>query len=108
MVRSPLRASHLAFAALLAVSVPFVAGHASADGTPPAAEAPKPLSQDEANSTSKKVQDFYDKTTSFSSDFTQEFFVKLHGIKKTSNGHVTFSKPGKPKAKHFARSWQVI
>ena len=33
-----------------------------------------------------KVQAFYDKTTSFSSDFTQEFFVKSHNQKKTVEG----------------------
>ncbi len=42
-----------------------------------------------------KVQNFYDKTTSFSSDFKQEFFVKAHSVKKQSSGHVTFAKPGK-------------
>ncbi|NVL67867.1 outer membrane lipoprotein carrier protein LolA, partial [Escherichia coli] len=35
------------------------------------------------------------KTTSFSSDFTQEFFVKSHNVKKQSKGKVTFAKPGK-------------
>lgn len=88
------RASHLLFAGLLAASVPMFAGDSSADPAA-AAGAPEPLPADQAATTSKKVQDFYDKTTSFSSDFTQEFYVKLHGIKKTSNGHVTFSKPGK-------------
>jgi len=42
-----------------------------------------------------KVQSFYDKTTAFSSDFTQEFFVKSHNVKKQSKGKVVFLKPGK-------------
>ncbi len=42
-----------------------------------------------------KVQAFYDKTTTFQSDFQQEFTVKAYNQKKTSRGHVTFAKPGK-------------
>ena len=42
-----------------------------------------------------KVQTFYDRSTSFKCEFTQEFFVKAYNQKKTSKGKVTFSKPGK-------------
>jgi outer membrane lipoprotein carrier protein len=42
-----------------------------------------------------KVQAFYDRTHSFQSDFTQEFYVKAYNQKKTSKGKVTFQKPGK-------------
>jgi outer membrane lipoprotein carrier protein len=42
-----------------------------------------------------KVQAFYDKTGSFQSDFQQEFTVKAYNQKKSSHGHVIFSKPGK-------------
>ncbi|MBX3186641.1 MAG: outer membrane lipoprotein carrier protein LolA [Labilithrix sp.] len=76
-------------AALLAASIPMMAtdGAAQASATAlPAAKAAEVLT---------KVQTFYDKTTSFSSDFTQEFFVKSHNVKKQSKGKVTFAKPGK-------------
>jgi len=42
-----------------------------------------------------KVQLFYDKTGTFQSDFQQEFTVKAYNQKKSSRGHVVFSKPGK-------------
>jgi outer membrane lipoprotein carrier protein len=41
------------------------------------------------------VQQFYDKTTSFKADFSQEFYVKAYNQKKSSKGKVTFAKPGK-------------
>ncbi|MBV9949786.1 MAG: outer membrane lipoprotein carrier protein LolA, partial [Myxococcales bacterium] len=59
------------------------------------APAPKAASPEAATAVVTKVQAFYDKTTSFKSEFTQEFFVKSHGIKKQSKGTVTFAKPGK-------------
>ncbi len=42
-----------------------------------------------------KVQTFYDKSTTFTSDFEQKFWVKAYNQEKTSRGHVTFAKPGK-------------
>lgn len=83
------RLHSLLLAGLLAAALPMVATDSSAQAAStalPAAQAQQVLT---------KVQNFYDKTTSFSSDFTQEFYVKLHGIKKTSSGHVLFSKPGR-------------
>ncbi len=41
------------------------------------------------------VQAFYDKSTTFRSDFQQKFWVKAYNTEKSSRGHVTFSKPGK-------------
>jgi outer membrane lipoprotein-sorting protein len=82
------RLHSLVFAGLLAVCVPMFASDSSAQATAqalPAAHAQQVLT---------KVQAFYDKTTSFSSDFTQEFFVKSHNVKKQSKGKVTFAKPG--------------
>jgi outer membrane lipoprotein carrier protein len=43
----------------------------------------------------KKVQDFYDATTTFRASFTQTFTIKLHNTEKTSTGTVYFKKPGK-------------
>src|SRR3954469_17816590 len=61
-------------------------------GSGPAAPTP---SSTNVNVVVKQVQDFYNRTTSFRSDFQQEYWVKLHNVKKTSHGHVTFAKPGK-------------
>jgi outer membrane lipoprotein carrier protein len=41
------------------------------------------------------VQAFYNKSTTFKSDFQQKFWVKAYNHEKTSSGHVTFAKPGK-------------
>jgi outer membrane lipoprotein carrier protein len=83
------RLHSLLFAGLLAAALPMIATDSSAQAAStalPAAQAQQVLT---------RVQNFYDKTTSFSSDFTQEFFVKSHNVKKQSKGHVTFAKPGK-------------
>jgi outer membrane lipoprotein carrier protein len=88
--RSPRRRLHsLVFAGLLAACVPMIATDAPAQATASA------LPPAQAQAVLTKVQNFYDKTTSFTSDFTQEFFVKSHNVKKQSKGKVTFSKPGK-------------
>ena len=81
----------LALAAVLATGLPLIATVSSDAGAQQSAALPAA----QATATLTKVQAFYDKTTSFSSDFTQEFFVKSHNIKKASKGHVTFAKPGK-------------
>jgi outer membrane lipoprotein carrier protein len=90
---SPRRSSafvlRIAFSTLLAAGVPLVASNA------PAQAAATALPVANAQAVLEKVQAFYDKTTSFTSDFTQEFFVKSHNVKKQSKGKVTFSKPGK-------------
>ena len=84
------RLSHLVFAAALALALPL-AGH---EGTADAQQAqPAPAAQTAA--LVQKVQAFYDKTTSFQSGLTQEYFVKSHNLKKESKGDVTFAKPGK-------------
>jgi len=42
-----------------------------------------------------RVQAFYDQTKTFQADFKQEYLIKIHNQKKTSDGHVVFEKPGK-------------
>jgi outer membrane lipoprotein carrier protein len=86
------RLHSLLFAGLLglaASAVPMIATDSSAQAAATA------LPAEQATAVLTKVQNFYDKTTSFSSDFTQEFFVKSHNVKKQSKGRVTFAKPGK-------------
>lgn len=76
--------------ALLSCALPLAAADVRAEA--PVAAAPVPPAVDDVVA---KVQSFYDKTTSFRSDFNQEFWVKAYNQKKTSKGHVTFAKPGK-------------
>ena len=77
---------------LLAVAFAAVAPFATHDASAQQADA---LPAAQAKTTVDKVQAFYDKTTSFKSEFTQEFYVKSHNMKKQSKGVVTFAKPGK-------------
>jgi outer membrane lipoprotein carrier protein len=41
------------------------------------------------------VQQVYDQSQTFASDFSQKFWVKAYNQEKSSHGHVTFAKPGK-------------
>jgi outer membrane lipoprotein carrier protein len=78
------------FIALITCAVPVYA-----DGNAPpaaAAAAPSGANVDQAVGA---VQAFYDKSTTFKSDFQQKFWVKAYNQEKTSRGHVTFAKPGK-------------
>jgi outer membrane lipoprotein carrier protein len=69
-------------AAVLALST--IAPHANAQNAAPN------VTQAVAN-----VQAFYNRTTSFSADFTQQYLAHAYNTTKTSNGHVIFVKPGK-------------
>jgi outer membrane lipoprotein carrier protein len=77
------------FVALIAAASPVVA-RADAPPTPAAAPAGPAVGQ-----AVDAVQAFYDKSTTFKSDFQQRFWVKAYNQEKTSRGHVTFAKPGK-------------
>ncbi|HWL86471.1 MAG TPA: outer membrane lipoprotein carrier protein LolA [Polyangiaceae bacterium] len=69
-------------------------GHAQS--APPAAPAqPAAAPVPSVGQAVTKVQQFYDKTTSFKANFNQEFFVKAYDQRKKSHGKVTFAKPGK-------------
>jgi outer membrane lipoprotein carrier protein len=90
-----MRLASLAVAAALTLAAPLVASDADAQQPPAAPAQPQPASPAETAATVNKVQTFYDSTRSFSSTFTQEFFVKSHNVRKESKGKVTFAKPGK-------------
>ncbi len=60
-----------------------------------AAQNPAPATAPSVQPSVDKVQAFYDKTTTFQSDFQQEYLVKAYNQKKSSRGRVTFAKPGK-------------
>ena len=48
-----------------------------------------------ADSIALRVQAFYDQTKTFQADFKQEYFIKLHDQRRTSQGKVAFEKPGR-------------
>jgi outer membrane lipoprotein carrier protein len=90
---------------VLAIAVTLAAGgSAKADVTPaptasaaPSAVVPaaRPQPQAAADETIGKVQAFYDRTTSFRSNFRQQYTATLHNKTVASTGAVVFSKPGK-------------
>jgi outer membrane lipoprotein carrier protein len=98
-MKNPLFASALAVA--LAASASLISGDGRAQPATPASSGSAPASPPpgappaQVNEAVAKVQAFYNQTTSFQSDFEQEFVVKIHNTKKTSRGHVIFAKPGK-------------
>jgi len=59
------------------------------------AQTPTPLPEATTNALVGQVQNFYNKATTFSSDFTQEYTIKAYNQKKSSKGRVVFAKPGK-------------
>lgn len=73
--------------AILATAAPL---HAQTNPPAPAAAATPTAEQAVA-----AVQAFYDKSTTFKSDFKQKFWVKAYNKDLRSQGHVTFVKPGK-------------
>ena len=88
-------ASTLAFALLAggSLAIPAATPDAFAQAAP--APPPAPPGAPNVNDVVAQVQAFYNQTSSFKSDFDQEYFVKLHNVRKASHGKVTFSKPGK-------------
>jgi outer membrane lipoprotein carrier protein len=74
----------------LAASVSPSLAHAD-DPAAPAPAAPLPPVQTVVS----QVQAFYDKTTTFKSEFKQTFVVKAYNATKSSHGRVVFAKPGK-------------
>jgi outer membrane lipoprotein carrier protein len=85
----PFAAAAPLVAALLTFAPPLRADMADAAGAQTATPA------GDVNRAVTDVQSFYDKSTTFKSDFEQKFWVKAYNQEKTSRGHVTFAKPGK-------------
>lgn len=79
------------FAAALTCSVALYADTGYAQQAAAAAAATMPT----VDRAVLDVQAFYNKSTTFKSDFQQKFWVKAYNREKTSSGHVTFAKPGK-------------
>ncbi len=85
------------FALLVALALPLLAMTSAHVALADAPQAPAPTAAGAADTAAvvTKVQAFYDKTQTFTSDFTQEFWVKAYNQKKHSKGKVTIQKPGK-------------
>jgi outer membrane lipoprotein carrier protein len=77
--------------ALLVLPVSLVAP------TLPADAQTQPSSQvgPSANEIATRVQAFYNQTKTFQATFKQEYTIKMHDQKRTSEGRVVFEKPGK-------------
>jgi outer membrane lipoprotein carrier protein len=68
----------------------------AAPGAPASARAvPAAPAPDAPDVAVAAVQAFYDKSTTFKSEFQQRFWVRAYNQEKTSHGRVTFVKPGK-------------
>ncbi|MCL2722965.1 MAG: outer membrane lipoprotein carrier protein LolA [Polyangiaceae bacterium] len=92
----------LALVALVLSSAPVITTHVFAQA------AAQPLPAAKAAEVTQKVQAFYDKSTTFTSDFKQEFFVQSHNVRKTSNGTVIFAKPGKMRWDYASPAGNVV
>ena len=90
-----MRPTNLLLAAVLATASITATSHAQKPAPSPTAAAKAPEALPSVTEAVSRVQQFYDKTTSFKSTFVQEFYVKAYDQKKTSRGTVTFAKPGK-------------
>ena len=102
----PIRRQRLALTLSAALALPLAPAFAptataqeppgAPAAAPPAAPpAPAPADASQVNTVTSQVQAFYELSTSFDADFTQEYWIKQYGKKKSANGHVTFKKPGK-------------
>jgi outer membrane lipoprotein carrier protein len=82
---------HIFAASLLVGSAVLGTAPPAVLAAPTAAPRPAPT----AESIATRVQAFYDQTRTFQADFKQEYFIKLHDQRRTSEGRVAFEKPGK-------------
>src|SRR4051794_20172759 len=85
-MRTPVFVIALSVSAMSATSFE-AAGHAE-----PLSAASSGLTADDV---AARVQAFYNQTKTFQADFRQEYLIKLHDRKQTSEGRVVFEKPGK-------------
>jgi outer membrane lipoprotein carrier protein len=93
------------FAAVIALSLSPVA-LAGAEQPPPATSA-KPA-EPTAEAIADRVQAFYDRTKTYSADFTQRYTIKAYNRTKDSRGKVVFEKPGKMSWRYAANGNRVV
>jgi outer membrane lipoprotein carrier protein len=93
--------SFVAAATFLLAALPLIADVSPAEAQPappaasPAAPTCPPVTVPAVADAVSKVQTFYDQSTTFTSEFKQKFWVKAHNKEISSDGTVTFAKPGK-------------
>jgi outer membrane lipoprotein carrier protein len=83
------------FSTLLALLLTCAASSLYADVGAAQPQPPASGTSPSADQAVVNVQSFYDKSSTFKSDFQQKFWVKAYNREKSSRGHVTFAKPGK-------------
>jgi outer membrane lipoprotein carrier protein len=96
-----MRTHRTAFALLFSIAL-TAGSHRTALADPPAAstqatpslQAAPPVGPT-ATDVAARVQAFYNRTRTFQADFRQEYLIKMHNQRKTSDGRVVFEKPGK-------------
>jgi outer membrane lipoprotein carrier protein len=96
-----MRTSRTAFALLFSIAL-AAGSHRAAQADPPPTSTPAtpslqaaPQGGPTATDVAARVQAFYNRTRTFQADFKQEYLIKMHNQKKTSDGRVVFEKPGK-------------
>ncbi|HEX3772378.1 MAG TPA: outer membrane lipoprotein carrier protein LolA [Polyangiaceae bacterium] len=95
-LRPPTTSSLFAAAVLACAALYADVGRAQPAAPPAATPAAAPAQAlPSAAQAVDSVQAFYDKSTTFKSDFQQKFWVKAYNHEKSSSGHVTFAKPGR-------------
>src|SRR5262245_57101933 len=81
----------ITFALCLALS-PIALAAVPSDGL---AQQSPPAAGPKAEDIAKRVQAFYDSTSTFKATFQQTYTIKIQNVQKVSSGKVTFEKPGK-------------
>ncbi len=84
----------LSFVVAAALVLPSASLRADVAAPPPPAPAPAAAGA-AVDQAVRDVQAFYDKSSTFKSEFQQKFWVKAYNQEKSSHGRVTFAKPGK-------------
>jgi outer membrane lipoprotein carrier protein len=83
------RSALLAALVVSTASMTFPAAELQADTNTSAAATPT------AADIAARVQAFYNQTKTFQASFKQEYYIKMHDKRTTSEGQVAFEKPGK-------------
>ena len=105
-MRSLKPASLAAFIALSLAPVALAGAEPAPSPAPPAA--PGNNAEPTAEAIADRVQAFYDRTKTFSADFTQRYTIKAYNRTKDSHGKVVFEKPGKMSWRYAANGNRVV
>jgi len=73
----------------------LLASAATTSGFDLKADSPAAAASPSAADVAAKVQAFYNQTKTFQAHFKQEYYIKMHNKRETSEGEVAFQKPGR-------------